>query len=274
MSLFICPHCGQPLTREIHSYCCPKRHCFDISSSGYVHLLPVGQKHSKMPGDDKGMARARKNFLSAGYYSHLLEALQGLSIQYTREEPVVLDSGCGEGYYTAGIFHRLTAAGKKPRIAGVDLSKFSLRWAAKRVASVEFAVASAYRLPVADRTVDLLLNCFSPLAIEEFRRVIKPGGTFVYVVPGPRHLWELKEVLYTRPYCNKEERIVYDGFCYREVRRVERCIHLPDQETIQNLFQMTPYFWKTPMEGKTRLEGLSELDVQTEFDIHVFVRDP
>ena len=273
MSLYLCPHCGLPLQRELHSYRCQKGHCFDISAAGYVHLLPVGQKHSKMPGDDKGMARARKNFLSAGYYSHLLSALQDLSDQYTGPEPVVIDAGCGEGYYTAGIFHRLTAAGKKPRMAGIDLSKFSLRWAAKREAAVEFAVASVYRLPVADGIADLLLNCFSPLAIEEFRRVIRPGGAFLYVVPGPAHLWELKEVLYERPYRNQEERIVYDGFQYCQVRRVERRVHLPDQETIQNLFQMTPYYWKTPAVGKKRLEQRSELDVQTEFDIHVFRRE-
>ena len=50
-------------------------------------------------------------------------------------------------------------------------------------------------------------------------------------------------------------------------------MHLPDQETIQNLFQMTPYYWKTPAVGKKRLEQRSELDVQTEFDIHVFRRE-
>lgn len=274
MSLYICPLCGENLKREFRSYRCRKGHCYDISSSGYVHLLPVGQKHSKMPGDDKGMARARKKFLSEGYYGHLLEALRDLACRLCGgEEPVVLDSGCGEGYYTAGIFHGLTAAGKKPKMAGIDLSKFSLRWAAKREPSIEFAVASAYHLPVADRTADLLLNCFSPLAEAEFRRVMKPGGLFLYVVPGPRHLWELKEVLYEKPYYNKEERSVYDGFRYREVRRVERRIHLPDQETIQSLFQMTPYYWKTPAKGKQQLEKLSELDVQTEFDIHVFIRE-
>ena len=44
--------------------------------------------------------------------------------------------------------------------------------------------------------MDLLVNCFSPLAIEEFRRVLSPGGAFVYVVPSEKHLWELKQVLY------------------------------------------------------------------------------
>ncbi len=219
------------------------------------------------------MALARKKFLSNGYYNHLMEGLLGLFQENTGAEPVIFDSGCGEGYYTAGIFHGLTAKGKKPKMAGVDLSKHSLRWAAKRAPEVAFAVASSYHLPVADATVDLLLNCFSPLAIEEFHRVIKPGGKFFYVVPAPQHLWELKAVLYPTPYLNEEKQIPYDGFCYQEIRRVERRIHLPDQETIRNLFQMTPYYWKTPLEGKKKLEQLSTLDVQTAFDIHVFTRE-
>ena len=48
-----------------------------------------------------------------------------------------------------------------------DSSKHALRRAAKRQGSIEFAVASVYDLPVADQQIDLLVNCFSPLALEE-----------------------------------------------------------------------------------------------------------
>ena len=79
-------------------------------------------------------------------------------------------------------------------MAGIDISKFILRLAAKREKRVEFAVASSYHLPVADASIDLLLNCFSPLALDEFRRVLRPGGAFLYVVPSAMHLWEIKKV--------------------------------------------------------------------------------
>ena len=154
-----------------------------------------------------------------------------------------------------------------------DLSENFEYKAAKREKNVEFAVASSYHLPVADGAVDLLVNCFSPLAIEEFHRVLSPGGAFVYVVPSEKHLWELKQVLYDRPYPNQVKQTPYPGFSYREIRHVESVIHLPCQEDIHALFQMTPYYWKTPRSGAERLAALTALDVTISFDIHVFCRD-
>ena len=51
-SLFRCPICGAPLTREERGYLCPARHSYDLSKEGYTHLLPANRKHSKNPGDD------------------------------------------------------------------------------------------------------------------------------------------------------------------------------------------------------------------------------
>lgn len=272
-SLFVCPLCASPLTRTEKTYVCPKGHSFDRAREGYVHLLPANKMHSKAPGDDKVMAGARNRFLSGGHYAPLRDTLCKLAVRHTSEHPAVLDSGCGEGYYTAGVRAALTAAGKAPRMAGADLSKPSLRWAARREKDVEFAVASVYHLPMADRSVDLLLNCFSPLALDQFRRVLRPGGFFLYVVPAARHLWELKEVLYEKPYLNPEEDASYEGFRYLDVVPVEAALHLEDRETVRDLFSMTPYRWKTPRAGVERLESLERLDVTAAFRVHVFARE-
>ena len=154
----------------------------------------------------------------------------------------------------------------------MDLSKPSVRQAARRAPGAEFAVASAYRLPLADGAADLLVNCFSPLALDEFRRVTRPGGVFLYVVPGAEHLWELKRVLYERPYPNPEQEIPYGGFSYLDVVPVEAALHVSGPD-LQDLFQMTPYYWKTPKEGARRLAELPGLDVRASFRIHVFRRD-
>ena len=122
MSLFCCPVCGEPLTREEHVYRCPNRHSFDIAREGYTYLLPPNQKHSAAPGDDKGMAAARREFLSKGYYAPLLNTLCNEILARSGPEAAILDAGCGEGYYTAGIYQALTAAGRRPRMAGTDIS--------------------------------------------------------------------------------------------------------------------------------------------------------
>ena len=272
-SLFRCPLCAKPLRREEHACRCPVGHSFDIAREGYTYLLPANRKHSAAPGDDREMAAARRDFLSRGYYEPLLNTLCSEILPRCGDAPTLLDSGCGEGYYTAGIYQALQAAGKQPRMAGIDISKFILRSAAKREKRVEFAVASSYRLPLADGSIDLLLDCFSPLALVEFRRVLRPGGVFLYVVPAADHLWELKQVLYDRPYPNEEKETPYEGFAYESILPVEDTITLACREDIQNLFQMTPYYWKTPRSGAERLASLDTLTTRIAFRVHVFRRE-
>lgn len=269
-SLFLCPVCRRRLTRADGRYRCDEGHSFDTAAEGYTHLLPANRMHSRAPGDDRGMAAARNRFLTGGYYAPLAARLAALCLELAPQGAVCIDSGCGEGYYTAQIAEALFAAGRAPRMAGIDISKNCLRWAAKREHRVEFAVASAYALPFADSAADLLLNCFSPLALAEFRRVLKPGGAFLYVVPGARHLWELKQILYEKPYLNEEQPSPYEGFRYLDILNVEGAASLPSQEVIHDLFAMTPYFWKTPKAGRERLASISQLDVTTSFRIHLF----
>ena len=271
-SLFRCPLCAAPLERREHSYACPGGHSFDIAREGYTHLLPANQKHSKNPGDDRAMVAARSAFLDQGYYAPLRDALAGLAVRLLADSPspALLDSGCGEGYYTAGLYQALTAAGCAPRLAGVDISKFALRRAAKRLPQGEFAVASVYHLPLADESVDALVNVFSPLAPTEFSRVLRPGGLFCYVVPSARHLWEMKQVLYARPYENPVKREDYPGFVWQGADQVRCTLSLSSNQDIMALFGMTPYAWKTPKEGVERLSALDHLDCQAGFDIHIY----
>ena len=273
-SLFLCPLCAAPLERTASGLSCPARHCFDRAAAGYVHLLPANQKHSKSPGDDKEMVAARSAFLDKGHYAPLRDALCALALDCAGAlpSPVVVDSGCGEGYYTAGLYAALAREGRSPKIAGVDLSKFALRRAAKRLPQGEFAVASVYHLPLADHCADLLVNIFSPLAIGEFARVVKPGGHFLYAVPSPRHLWEMKQVLYPAPYENPVKREDYPGFVWQAVREIRGTLSLTDPADIAALFHMTPYAWKTPREGVMKLESLDRLTVQIGFDLHCYRR--
>ena len=118
----------------------------------------------------------------------------------------------------------------------------------------------------------MLTNIFSPLAIDEFARVLRPGGLFCYAVPSARHLWEMKEVLYPNPYENPVKREEYPGFTWQGVREVRYSLSLANSADIMALFRMTPYAWKTAKEGVTRLEALDRLTCQIGFDLHLYRR--
>lgn len=274
-SLFCCPLCAAPLEREETRWVCPNRHSFDRAAAGYVNLLPANKKHSRDPGDDRKMVAARAAFLDRGYYAPLRDTLCQAVAEYAVNfpDPVLVDSGCGEGYYTAALFQALTAEELTPQAAGVDLSRAALRRAAKRLPQGEFAAASVYHLPIADAQADVLVNIFSPLAAEEFARILRPGGLFCYAVPSARHLWEMKQVLYPQPYENPVKREDYSGFIWRAVREIRYTVDLERGEDIMALFRMTPYAWKTPREGVARLEQLDRLECQVGFDLHLYQRE-
>ena len=269
-SLFMCPICQKPLMRENQTYRCDSGHSFDVAKEGYVNLLPANQRHSSAPGDDREMVNARTRFLDGGWYAPLRDCLCEIVGTCPAEKPVLIDAGCGEGYYTAALSGVIT--GKNGRTAGVDLSKAAVRRAARRCPRAEIAVASVYRLPFGERSADVLLDCFSPLAIDEFRRVLKPGGQFLYVIPGPAHLWELKEILYDSPYENAVREEEYDGFTQTDSVPLQFPLSLQSGDEIEALFRMTPYTWKTPRDGVDRLASVRELKVTAQFRILAFQR--
>ena len=269
-SLFTCPVCGEALMFDEGAYRCVSGHCFDRAKEGYVNLLPANRQHASAPGDDKDMVKARTAFLDSGRYTPLKEALCALAAKYAGERTALLDAGCGEGYYTEGLSRVI--AEKGGRTGGADLSKAAVKKAAKRCREAEIAVASVYHLPLAEGSVDMVTDCFSPLAKEEYRRVLKDGGHFLYVVPGARHLWEMKEVLYEQPYENEVREEAYEGFRLQETVPLSFGIHLEKTEEIMALFRMTPYAWKTPKEGVERLAEQKELGLTAEFRILVYER--
>lgn len=271
MELFACPVCGAPLRDEGRALRCGAGHSFDRAREGYVNLLPANQKHSLSPGDDREMVRARSLFLERGYYAPLRDALCGICAARCPNGGVLVDAGCGEGWYTAAISESLADAGRAAVVLGLDISKEAVRLAARR-GGADYAVASSRAMPLADGAADLLLNCFSPLFAEEFRRVLRPGGAFVYVVPAARHLWQLKAAVYDVPYENAEKVEAYDGFRYDGPTRVRGEIALDNPGDIRSLFAMTPYAWKTPAEGRARLAALTSLTTEIGFDIHCYTR--
>ena len=274
MEVFRCPLCRTKLLKNERALKCEHGHSFDISAEGYVHLLPANKMNSKIPGDSKEMAASRSAFLDKGYYEPLLKELERTVLELSEnEEPAMLDCGCGEGYYTSNIAKELKNRFPKAKIAGFDISRPSVRRAAKRTKEVDFAVASVFDIPVSDKSFDILLNVFSPLSIDEYKRVLKDGGYYIYVVPAARHLWQLKAAIYDTPYENREEDIPYEGFEHVETRKVRYETLIKTKEDIFALFQMTPYYWKTSAKGAEKLSAYESLLTEVAFDIHIYKKE-
>lgn len=270
MSLFNCPICKNNLYIENKAYKCQQGHSFDIAKENYVNLLPANQKNSLNPGDDKKMVQARFNFLSKGYYSSLAEELSKIAQKYAKSS--ILDCGCGEGYYTNKIHSSLLNQGKDIHTVGIDISKWAVRLASKNSTGARYAVGSAFHLPISDNSIDFLINCFSPLCLEEFHRVLKKDGCFVYVVPAPKHLWELKECVYDNAYENEEKIEVYEGFTHVAKIISEDKIFIEENQIIKDLFMMTPYAWKTPKKSLEKLDKITDLNLTIGFHLHIYIK--
>lgn len=259
---YMCPLCLTLLSRNSNSLICQNNHCFDISKTGYVNLLTGGGK--KGHGDDKLMVKARRDFLSKGYYKHLRNTLQKEVSDISVSGDILLDSGCGEGYYTSALADALREK-SGCEIFGIDLSKEALKLAAKSCPTVSFAAASAYHLPFQNESFNILTSIFAPLALEEFQRVLKNGGIFITVIPLENHLFSLKKAVYDTPYKNRPESAELEGFELINACEIKKEILLTSREDINNLFKMTPYYYKTSARDQEKLNHIDKLEVETEF---------
>jgi 23S rRNA (guanine745-N1)-methyltransferase len=269
--IFACPICKEKLSKTEKEYVCASGHSYDIAAEGYVHLLPPNKMHSKIPGDNKQMVASRRDFLAAGFYQLFSDKLNELVREYmSMQNPVLLDAGCGEGYYTGKLFESLKDHGFHPQVYGFDISKFAVKAAAKRYKGIDFAVGSIFDIPVTAAAADCVIDVFAPIVESELNRVLKPGGFLILAVPGERHLYGLKEILYDAPYENEYKETDYRGFKFIKRAAVRDEIRIDSNKTIMDLFAMTPYYWKTTIEGSDRLKQTNTLSTQIEFDFLIY----
>jgi len=268
---YLCPICARPLSAQDKSLTCEQRHQFDLAKEGYVNLLPVQNKKSKNPGDNKEMMQARREFLDQGFYQSLSDKVNDIAKQALVhvDTPNMLDLGCGEGYYT----HRLaqTMAEQAPQIAGLDISKSAIRYAAKRYKNISFCVASAYSTPFADASQDLVTRIYAPSQDNELARIIKVGGYLLTVTPAAEHLFELKQKIYQTPEKHDMKIEVVAGFEVVEQQRLTDKITLTQAKDAKNLLEMTPLAWKMSEEQKAQIYA-ADLALTLDFNVTLYKR--
>lgn len=266
--IFVCPKCGGALLCNGNAAACREGHSFDRATEGYYNLL-LGHKKGNR-GDNDEMVLARRAFLGGGYYLPLASRVAELVCELTPGGGAVLDAGCGEGYYTDLAEQALLRRDGHSRVSGFDISRDAVRRAAKRNPRISLAVAGSYHMPIADGSVDTVMNTFSPLAREETHRVLREGGVFVMAIPAEEHLYELKAAIYDTPYKNTVADTALEGFELILDEPLRFTVELRSREAVASLFKMTPYAYRTRPTDAARIEALESLSVTADFRIFAY----
>lgn len=180
--------CRKPLKREGRRLFCAAGHSFDVARSGYVNLLQPQERRSKNPGDTVEAVAARRRLHDRGVTQPLLEEIA--AIVKLSSDDVVLDAGCGDGFYLGSL-----AAQTGCDAHGVDISIPAIDAAARRYPQCEWIVANADRfVPYADRTFSAILSITARMNPPEFRRTLRDDGRLLIALPAPDDLIELRGV--------------------------------------------------------------------------------
>jgi len=190
--MLLCPvrGCHLELARAERRLLCPRGHSFDVARSGYFNLLQPQERRSKQPGDTLAAIAARRRLHDRGVTQPLLVGIAEMIA--ARSTDVVLDAGCGDGFYLG------TLAGQAGFEAhGVDISTRAVDLAARRYPPAdgrcEWIVANADRfLPYADGAFSIVLSITGRMNAGEFRRVLRDDGRLLVALSAPDDLIELR----------------------------------------------------------------------------------
>lgn len=190
-----CPVCGQPLWLFEESgrmLKCDSNHSFDIARQGYINLY----RGKPLNEYSKESFAERQVILEKGMYAHILGEICAF-LERVPGAKILLDAGCGEGYYSREIAAKF---GEAMQIYGADLSRDSVQLAAATgnimggaAGDIKWLVADIGKLPVQDGSVDLILDIFTSANYQEFKRILKDDGFLIKVIPGENHVCQLRD---------------------------------------------------------------------------------
>lgn len=153
---------------------------------------------------------------------------QAIARMQVESDARILDLGCGSGWATR-LFAGQATAGK---VIGVDVADEMIRMAESASAdypNAEFRIASAESLPFDDRYFSHAFSMESLYyyenmgrALEEVRRVLRPGGLFVAVVDlfeenEPSHQWVDQLKVPVHLLSTKQYRALFEQAGFEEV---------------------------------------------------------
>lgn len=256
IEIFACPLCKQQMTMSDEGkMSCPSNHSFDVAKQGYIYLLsrPMQSMYSK------DLFESRHEVIQSGIYDQVQQVIAGeINDQY----PIILDTGCGEGSHLHRICQRLDGAIG----VGVDIAKEGIVAAAKFYNEEIWCVGDLANSPYNEAAFDVILNFLSPANYEEFKRLLKPGGRVIKVVPQENYLKELRVQAFAdsekENYSNEQtvERFKA-SFNKVDIKRVTYTLPLAEH-LVQKLLEMTPIGWHIEHKENIKLQQITiDLDL-------------
>ena len=266
-NLYSCPICKKKIRFHAGSLVCKREHCFDISAKGYVNMLGATKP---LKGYDKQFFVNRSEFFAKGYYSHILDAIEAavrkIKEELKAENLVIVDAGCGEGYYSSALAGKIEGL----QIIGFDIAADAIACAARSPENVAWTIADVTNIPVKDSVCDILLDVFTPASYKEFGRILKPGGYILKVIPGSSHLKELRQAardqLMNKTYSGDDVSDYFEqhyDILSRETLTMTKPI---DSQTLQTLTKMTPLLFDVDV-SRLDLSGIKEITVEAQLII-------
>src|SRR5580704_11934042 len=182
--MLVCPvrDCRLPLVRDGRRLVCERGHSFDVARSGYINLLQPQDRRSNQPGDTVAAVAARRRLHDRGVSGPLLQAVA--EIVSPSQSDIVLDAGCGDGFYLGTLARQIGFSGH-----GVDISVPAIEAAARRYPECEWIVANADRfIPYLDQSFSIVMSITARMNSSEFRRILGEDGRLLVALPAPDDL--------------------------------------------------------------------------------------
>ncbi len=251
IQLFACPICKQQMAlSEEGKMSCTNNHSFDVAKQGYINLLhrPVNSMYSKALFD------SRHAVIESGLYDRVQQAI---AEAITVPKPIILDTGCGEGSH----LHRICQQLDQATGVGIDIAKEGILAAGKYYTDEVWCVGDLANSPYNAGSFDAILNILSPANYEEFKRLLKPGGKVLKIVPQENYLKELRMQAFAdstkESYTNEQTVARFkESFANTVVKRITYTLPL-NEELVPKLLEMTPMGWHIEQKENIQLHEIT-----------------
>lgn len=238
------------------SLVCSQRHCFDIAKQGYVNFI-----HAKNTAYPAELFKHRRKIFADGFYQPLVNLIDDVLIEWCGHvNPLILDAGCGEGYYSKSILPNSLCT----KLA-FDISKEAIQLASKNCDAAVWMVAALDNIPIKSNSTDVILDILTPANYAEFNRVLKRDGIIIKVIPCTNYLIELRSLaasqLTNKEYHNTEVAEYFESQV-RLLKKSRLSYRLPiNIDQAISFAKMTPMMTNVALD-ELRLDNLSSITIE------------